>query len=313
MSEPRRRVELDGTREERDGLLSVLAPQPAQVPETAERIVPRGEITGRLAHGALRHVLEELRPQRDRDGLRDLVACVERVVERRVPAVRPDVLAAFGEEQLGRDPHPLLDLSEAAYHEVLGAELPADRDRVDRLALVRERRVPGDDRELVPHRQARDEILDEPVREILGIRVALCRLERHDRDRRPGRGRRLCRNGLTWHVDEEGVDRVGDVLDVLRADVLERRRVPGFVADELGDADAARARKALETCRDVDPGSVDPVGVHDDLAAVDSHPELHPVVGRILLVRLQNELLEAQRRVQRRSGAAVLEQEVVAR
>jgi hypothetical protein len=102
------------------------------------------------------------------------------------------------------------------------------------------------------------------------------------------------------------------VLDVLRADVLERRRIPDFVANELGDTDAARACKPLETSRDVDPGAIDPVRVDDDLAAVHSHPELHPVRRLVLLVGVRDELLEPKRRVERGSRAAVLEQEVVA-
>ena len=67
-----------------------------------------------------------------RDGLRDLVAGLERVVERRVPAVRPDVVPRLGLEELGRDPHALVESPQAAHDDVLGAELRADDDGVDR-------------------------------------------------------------------------------------------------------------------------------------------------------------------------------------
>ena len=116
---------------------------------------------------------------------------------------------------------------------------------------------------------------------------------------------------LALHVDEERVDRVRDVLDELRADVLERRGVLELHSNKLGDTDAARSCKTLETRGDVDPGAVDPVAVHDDLAAVHSHPELHPVLGRVPLVRLEHERLEPKGRVERGHSAAELEQEVV--
>ena len=79
---------------------------------------------------------------------------------------------------------------------------------------------------------------------------------------------------------------------MLRADVLEPRRAADVLQNELRDADPARTGETLEPGGDVDAGAVDPIVVDNDLTAVDAHPKLHPVSGRVALVRLQHEPLE---------------------
>ena len=165
----------------------------------------------------------------------------------------------------------------------------------------------------MPHREIRDEVFAHAVGQVLGVSVALRRLERHDCDRRPGGGRGRGGQCLARKVDEVRVDRLRDVLDVLRADVLECLRGVDFVSNDIRDADATRPGQTLETCGDVDPGAVDPVTVDHDLTAVHPDPELHPVRGLVLLVRLLHERLEPERCRERGGGILELEQEVVAR
>src|SRR2546422_1999452 len=144
----------------------------------------------------------------------------------------------------------------------------------------------------MPHRECRDEVFAHAVAEVLGISVAVGCRERQDRDRRPRGGCR--RNGyrLPGDVDEERVDRMWDVLDVLSADVLERRRNVELVSDLLRDADAARPGETFEPRCNVDPGAVDPVLVDDYLPAMHPDAELHALLVRAALVRREHEGLE---------------------
>ena len=111
MGEAGRRIELDRAGEQRDGLLAVFAGRSPDVPEPAQRVVPRGHVGRRLAHRPFGHALEQLGPQGDRDRLRDLVAGLEGVLERRVPAVGPEMPHRLGVHQLGSDPHAFADLA----------------------------------------------------------------------------------------------------------------------------------------------------------------------------------------------------------
>ena len=73
---------------------------------------------------------------------------------------------------MGVDPHPILVALDRAFEHVANAELLADLLGVDRLALVGESRVAGDDETVVDARQFGGEIFSDAVGEIILGRIA---------------------------------------------------------------------------------------------------------------------------------------------
>ena len=75
------------------------------------------------------------------------------------------------------------------------------------------------------------------------------------------------------------VDRAGDVLDALLAEILEGdvvEPVADLVAHRAGDADAARLGKHLEARRDIDAIAENVVLLDDHVAEIDADAELDP-------------------------------------
>ena len=87
-------------------------------------------------------------------------------------------------DQVAGDAHPVAALAHAAFEHIADAEFAADLLHIDRLALVGEARIAGDDEEPADARQRGDDLLDHAVGEIFLLRVAAHVLERQDRDRR---------------------------------------------------------------------------------------------------------------------------------
>ena len=114
----------------------------------------------------------ELRPHCRQDRLGDLVLECEDVPQLAVVGLGPDVVTRGGVDELGADPHPVPRPAHAPLHHVADAQLPAHLLHVHRLALVGEARVPGDHRELAPAREPRDQILGDPVGEVLLLGIA---------------------------------------------------------------------------------------------------------------------------------------------
>src|SRR5438552_7186611 len=92
--------------------------------------------------------------------------------------------AGFGIDQLRGDAHPVAALAHAAFEHIAHAEFAADLLHIDRLALVGEARIAGDDEEPADAAERGDDLLDHAVGEILLLRVAARILERQDGDRR---------------------------------------------------------------------------------------------------------------------------------
>ena len=93
---------------------------------------------------------------------------------------------------------------------------------------------------------------------------------------RPGRLQRTISQ-----IHPEYIDRPGDVLDLLRAEVLEgeAQLVEDLVAHDAADADAAGFGQRLQPRRDVDAIAEDVVAVDDDVADIDADAELDALVG----------------------------------
>jgi len=123
----------------------------------------------------------------DTDG--DFVLKFEHVFERAIEAVGPEMRSSLGVNQLRGDAHPVPALADRAFEDIADAEFAADLLHVDRLALVGEGRIPGDDEEPANTGEGRNDLLDHPVDEIFLLRVAAHVGERQHRDRRlVGRG-----------------------------------------------------------------------------------------------------------------------------
>ena len=77
------------------------------------------------------------------------------------------------------------------------------------------------------------------------------------------------------------VDRAGDVLDLLRAEILEREAqlVEDLIAHDAADADSAGLGQRFEARRDIDAIAEDVVAVDDDVADIDADPKIETLVG----------------------------------
>ena len=121
------------------------------------------------------------------------------VLDPAVVALRPEMGTATGVDQLGHHAQPVAGTAGAALDHVAGIERAAHLAHVDRLRPVGEGRVPGDHEQIVVTRKVVDDVLGEPVAEIVLRRVATQIVERQDGDRRLagrradlGGRRRLC-------------------------------------------------------------------------------------------------------------------------
>src|SRR5262245_18576773 len=91
---------------------------------------------------------------------RDFGLEVKDVFERAVVAVSPEVRASLSLDQLPGDAHPPAGFAHRAFEHIADAELAADLLHVDGLALVREARITGDDKEPTDARERGDDLLD---------------------------------------------------------------------------------------------------------------------------------------------------------
>ena len=81
-------------------------------------------------------------------------------------------MAGGGIDQLGGDPHPVVGLAHTAFQHIPHAQLLAHVLYLHRFALVGEGRVAGDDKQAGDLREIGDEVLGDPVAEILLLGVA---------------------------------------------------------------------------------------------------------------------------------------------
>ena len=128
-------------------------------------------------------------PKRERadDFARDLVLDGEDVSEVPVITVPPDVRVRRGVDQLGRDAHPIVDLPHTALDHVAHPELATHLRDAHRAALVDEGRVARDDRQAGDPREAGDQVLGQPIGEVLLLRIGAQVVQRQNRDRGPAR------------------------------------------------------------------------------------------------------------------------------
>src|SRR5262249_6656911 len=157
----------------------------------------------------------------------------------------------IGPDQLRGHAHATARFAHAALDDVAHAELLPDFLDVDRLALISKGRVTRDHRKGPPAGQHRDDVFSDAVSEIFLLRVTTELGHRNTRRRatifesgRTGRNappvckRRPLPRDLT--AEPEDADRSGDILQVVRAKVLEiEPNPPGDpIANDFRDVDA---------------------------------------------------------------------------
>src|SRR4029077_10413216 len=102
---------------------------------------------------------------------------------------------------------------------------------------------------------------------------------------------------LIPQIHSEYVDRTGDVLDFLRAEVLEGKAqlVQHLIAHDPADADPAGIGQRFQSRRDVNAITEDIVAVDDDVADVDADAKVEPLVGGNTRVALGHAALHFNR------------------
>ncbi len=118
----------------------------------------------------------------DTDG--HLVLQLEDVVERAVETVGPEMRSIGCVNQLCGDPHPAASFAHRAFEHIADTQFATDLLHIDRLALVNEGRIAGDDKEPADAGECGDDLLDHAVGEILLLRVAADIGKGQHRDRR---------------------------------------------------------------------------------------------------------------------------------
>src|SRR4029077_9589401 len=112
----------------------------------------------------------------------DLVLDGEDVGEFPVITVRPDVRARRGVDQLGGDAYPIVDLAYTALDHVAHPQLATHLGDAYRTALVDEGRVARDHQQAGDLREVGDQVLGQPVGEILLLWVGAEIVQRQNRD-----------------------------------------------------------------------------------------------------------------------------------
>ena len=132
---------------------------------------------------------------------------IQDVVDLPIVPCAPHMESGRGVDQLGGDEDALVGRTGAALDHVAHAELPGDLVDVGRLALVRERRIPGDHEEVTELREPGGHVFGDPVRQVLpgGVRTQV--LERQHDHGGPVRERWIAARitqAREIHVDAQG-------------------------------------------------------------------------------------------------------------
>jgi len=119
------------------------------------------------------------------------------------------------------------------------------------------------------------------------------------------------RDGVAHPVDPH---RPCDVLDLLLAQILERKGQPGadVVVNGVGDEDATGVGEGFDPCRDVDTVAIEVVALDDHVAEIDADAQFDAVVHRATAVPLGHRLLHRDRATHRIDDAGKLYQQAIA-
>jgi hypothetical protein len=218
------------------------------------------------------------------NALRDLVLNGEDIGEVSVIPLRPDVRSGGCVNQLRRDADPVRRFPHAAFEHITYAQLAAHLLYVDGATFVSEGRVPGDDEEPTHPRQRRDDVIHDPVGEILLLGIAAHVLEWQHCDRRLIR-QRQGRPGLreaTIQPQAIYVYRPTNILELLLAGILEIyvQSIADLVIRGIRNADSTGLRYPLQPSRHIYTIAEQVLTLDHHIAEVDAYTELDPPLGR---------------------------------
>ena len=152
--------------------------------------------------------------QRGCDRRSHLVLNREYVIQLPVIFVCPDMSVIRRVDELNRHAHPVADLADASFHEVLGAKLFGDFAHIHRAILVNEAGIARDDEQLVVARQFRDDVLRQAVGKkfLLGVATHVVEWQHHYGRFRNGALCLYFRQGRTIKPDAIEAHRAANVL-----------------------------------------------------------------------------------------------------
>src|SRR5262249_39311591 len=110
---------------------------------------------------------DHARAHRAGDTAGDLALDTEQIGGAAIDPVGPEMRAGFGIDQLRVDAYLVAGASDAAFEHVANLQLPPDLLRLDRLALVGEGRIAGDDKTVLDARQVGGQVLGNAVSQVL--------------------------------------------------------------------------------------------------------------------------------------------------
>jgi hypothetical protein len=282
--------------------------------------VVSGEVSAFLAAHPLDLGHLDLRRDGGHDIAGDVLLKVEEVIELAVVALGPNMAPGLAVDQLGRDPDPFGGSADATFEDETNPELLGNPPHVDRLALVGEGRVAGDDEEARKARQLGDDIFGNPIGEVVLLRVAGHIRERQDSDgglvgKRQGPRQSVCPArlyaGRSQVVDPHGL---GDVLHPPLAHVLECsvQLALDHVEGRSGKAEATGFGEGLQAGGHVDAIAIDVRALDHDVAQVDADAQDDAAVVGQLGVPALHCLLNIDRALHRLDHARELGQQAVA-
>ena len=169
---------------------------------------------------------------------------------------------------------------------VAHVQFAADLLHVIGLALVGEGGVARDHERASDAREIGGKALGYAIDKIflLGVAADIGEGQNNDGQTRCcGRGRNLRQpwGGLRGHrpadFEQIGPDRLGDVLELDWAKIIDRKIEPGsyLAISVFGEADTVRLRDAFQPRSDVDAVAIDAAFIVDDIADIDANAELH--------------------------------------
>src|SRR5471032_1003254 len=210
-------------------------------------------------------------------------------------------------DQLRGDPDPVASLAHAALEHVADAKRLGHVGHRDRCFLVDEGRVTRDHVQLGQLREVSNDVLADPVGEILLFGITAHVVEREHGNgslvgnrRRRGSGRRATSQcGYLTLLDDnaEYLDRPHDVLDSMIAAILDADGylVAYLVGGGSRDEDAAGLRQTFNAGGDVHAVTIDILAIDDDVADVNSYPKLDPFIFSAAGIVLANRFLNLDR------------------
>src|SRR5438128_2082912 len=118
------RIQFDGVIQYADRLPGRAVGMLGEEVQAADETLPGVEALRRLAPGPFDLRLLQLRRDRAEDAARDLVLQIENVLNRTIEAVRPEMRAGRGVDELAGDAHPVAGPAHATLQHIAHAKFP---------------------------------------------------------------------------------------------------------------------------------------------------------------------------------------------